>query len=124
MSKPAHPPVLPDIDPARLSDLVAATERVFRDLPAAELAVLRSRFGLGLRRRTQREIARTLNISIGSVRRLERRALRILRALSLPVDLPRCRTASRGVFPPRRLIGPATPRAARTVGEPAQLASR
>jgi hypothetical protein len=64
-------------------------ERALQHLRTAELEVLRARFGIGAPRRTRREIARRLGVSLSSVRRLERVALRDLRALALPSDVPR-----------------------------------
>ena len=56
-------------------------ERALHDLLTAELEVLRGRFGIGAPRR--------LGVSLSSVRRLERVALRDLRTLALPSDVPR-----------------------------------
>ena len=64
-------------------------ERALHDLLTAELEVLRGRFGIGAPRRSRREIARRLGVSLSSVRRLERVALRDLRTLALPSDVPR-----------------------------------
>ena len=62
-------------------------EGVLADLPSLEKQVLRMRFGLGGRRHSQRDTARRLAITVGRVRRVERRAIRTLRILSLPPDL-------------------------------------
>lgn len=70
-------------------------ERALGDLPTVELQVLRLRFGIGTRHRSQRDIAQRLGISISRVRRMERRALRDLRALALPSDLLRRPAATR-----------------------------
>jgi hypothetical protein len=104
-----------------LAELVDAIERVVQDLPAPELRVLRLRFGIGSARHSQRAVARRLDLSVSAVRRLERRALRDLRALSLPNDVPRCRTVPRGVLPPRRPVGSTTPHVAHAADDPAQL---
>jgi hypothetical protein len=67
-------------------------ERALRDLPLPELHVLRARFGAVGRPRPRREVARRLGLSVSRVRRLERQALRDLRALSAPPDVPRRRS--------------------------------
>ena len=113
--------ILSQLDGAALEQLEKSIERALRDLPDAELSILRLRFGIGTRRRSQRDVARRLRLSVGTVRRVERRALRDLRALSLPNDVPRCRTVPRGALPLRRSIGPAVSDAAHAVDEPAQL---
>lgn len=122
MTARAQSPLAHAFDEALLRELTPAIERVIRDLPSAEVKVLRLRFGIGARRLSQRDTARRLAVSISTVRRLERRALRDLRALSFPGDVPRCRTVPRGVLPPRRPVGSAAPHAAHAADEPAQLA--
>src|SRR5262245_48993415 len=76
---------------AAASTLADDVERALHDLPSAELAVLRGRFAIGARRHSRRELARRLGLSLSNVRRLERLALRDLRALALPSDVPRRR---------------------------------
>jgi DNA-directed RNA polymerase sigma subunit (sigma70/sigma32) len=83
--------------------LARAVERIMRDMPMDELQVLRLRFGIGARRCSRRVIARRLGIGAARVRRLELRALRDLRALALPRNLPRRRNASRDAAHARRL---------------------
>ncbi len=69
-----------------LDALEREIERAFRDLPTPELRVVRLRFGIGARHCSAPEVARRLDLPVGAVRRLERRALRTLRALALPPD--------------------------------------
>jgi DNA-directed RNA polymerase sigma subunit (sigma70/sigma32) len=76
-------------------DLEAAIERVIRDLPPLELQLVRMRYGVGTPRRPPRDIARRLGVSRGRIRRLEILALRDLRALSMPRDVPRRPAAAR-----------------------------
>ncbi len=54
-----------------------------RMLGAQEQLVLRLRFGDARRSRTQREVAALLGVPRGTVRRIERRALRKLRSSTL-----------------------------------------
>ena len=67
-------------------------ERALQDLPRVELQVLHERFAAFGRPRSWREVARRLGLSVRRVRRLERQALRDLRALSAPPDVPRPRS--------------------------------
>jgi DNA-directed RNA polymerase sigma subunit (sigma70/sigma32) len=76
--------------------LDAAVERAIRDLPPLELQFVRLRYGVGTTRRWPRDIARRLGVSRGRIRQLEMLALRDLRALSMPRDVPgRARAARR-----------------------------
>lgn len=88
---PVHARQRTDIDAtaAVARTLEEDVERALHDLPSAELEVVGGRFGIGARRRSRREIARRLGMSLSSVRRLERLALRDLRTLALPSDVPR-----------------------------------
>lgn len=106
---------------ALLPALARDVERILRDLPTAELLVLRLRFGIGVRRRSRREVARRLGVGIASVRRLQMRALRDLRALALPRDLPRRRNASDGGLLGRRSRAAAGSHAPHPRDEPAGL---
>jgi DNA-directed RNA polymerase sigma subunit (sigma70/sigma32) len=74
--------------------LDAAVERAIRDLPLLELQFVRLRYGVGTPSRRPRDIARRLRISRGRIRQLEILALRDLRALSMPRDVPRHASAA------------------------------
>jgi len=74
--------------------LDAAIDRAIRDLPPLELRFVRLRYGVGAPRRRPRDIARRLGISRGRVHQLELLALRDLRALSMPRDVPRRASAA------------------------------
>ena len=74
--------------------LDAAVNRAIRDLPPLELQFVRLRYGVGTPRRRPRDIARRLGISRGRIRQLELLALRDVRALSLPRDVPRRASAA------------------------------
>jgi len=115
------PADLPDPAVALLRALEAEIEGAFRDLPTSELQVLRLRFGVGARRCSWREIARRLRVSVRTARRLERRALHTLRALTLPRDLPHRSLVPRRVLPPRPSGRAAPVRAATAADESAGL---
>jgi RNA polymerase sigma factor (sigma-70 family) len=72
----------PDVDvcDAVVANLEAARiRRLVAQLPPAERAVIRWRYGLGGDRLTHREIAARLGISVGGAWNLEQRALELLR---------------------------------------------
>ena len=77
-----------------LEDNVSKLKRFIHVLDARELEIITKRFGLyGQKEQTQREIAKTMNISRSYVSRIEKRAfMKIYRCLlytSLPMPLPR-----------------------------------
>jgi len=82
-------PSLPDHERDRLRALDEDVERAIRDLPSAQVQALRLRFGVGARAHSRRAVARHLGLRTSQVHRLERIALRTLRVLALPRDVPR-----------------------------------
>jgi len=87
-----------DDERATLAKLEADVERAIHDLPTGDLQVIRLRFGIGARRHSRGAVARQLQVRLSHVLKLERHALRDLRALALPRDLPRRRTAAHSVM--------------------------